>query len=130
MLLAYSLSATGTLTAETIRGLQATERQVAAEAFAGMFAGLGLRWDDVAPGEVEGVFVRGYARATSRDRALSMIDALRRLSREFPGVEVLLSGWGELPPTTLRAGAFELFGDAYDRAIAEAARPENRYRCS
>ncbi len=130
MLLAYSLSASGTLTADTIAALRRAEVQVAAEAFGGVFAGLALRWDDVVACDVDGVFVRGYARATTRDRALGLIDALRRLSREFPGVAVLLSGWGELPPTTIRAGSFEMFEEQYDRAIAEAQRPENRYRAS
>lgn len=130
MLLAYSLSASGTLTTETIAALRRLERQAAAEALQGAFASLGLRWDGVAEGEVDGVFVRGYARANSRPRAIALIDGLRRLSREFPGIAVLLSGWGDLPPTTLRAGAFEMFEAAYDRAIAEALRPENRYRCS
>ena len=128
MLLAYSLSATGTLTAETLAALKAYEVQAAAEAFKGYFAGLALRWDDVEPGEVDGAFVRGYAQVGDRDRAVATVDALRRLSREFPGVAVLVSGWGDLPPTTIRAGAFELFADTYDAALAEAARPENRYR--
>jgi hypothetical protein len=126
MLLAYTLSATGNLAAGTIAALRAAEAGIARDVFAGRFDGLGLGWDGVAPGPVDGVFVRGYARAESRPRAIAMIEALRRLSREFPGVDVLLSGWGDLPPTTIRAGGFELFAEAYERALAEH-RPDSHW---
>lgn len=130
MLLAYSLSAHGLLTADTISALSRAERQLAGEVFKGLFTGLALRWDDVTPGEVDGPFVRGYVRASTRARVVAMIDALHRLSREFPGIAVHVSGWGDLPPTTIRAGAFELFAEVYGRALADAARPENRWHCS
>ena len=114
MLLAYALSAEGQLTDATIDALRALETRLAA----GYVHDLGLQWEGVAAGPVEGVFVRGATRATSRAWALRTIDALQQLSREFPGITIHLSGWGDLPPTTLRAGAFELFTEPYARALA------------
>lgn len=115
MLLAYSLTADGLLTAETIDAIRRTEEALGAELLG--TPDLALGWHHVAPGPVEGTFVRGYAHTASRGRALALIEALRRLSREFPGVAVLVSGWGDLPMTTIRAGEFEMFADVYVRAL-------------
>lgn len=120
MLLAYTLTADGLLTAETIDAIRRTEAGLGADLLG--TPGLALGWHDVAPGPVAGAFVRGYARPATRGRALAMIEALRRLSREFPGVAVLVSGWGGLPMTTIRAGAFEMFEDVYLRALGEGDR--------
>lgn len=119
MLIAYSLFATGDLTATTIDALRSAERRIAGQELGGNFADLGFRWDDVRAGIVDGTFARGYAKATTRGRTLAMVEALRQLSREFPGVAVQFSGASDLLPTTIRAGEFEIFGEAYDRALAE-----------
>lgn len=121
MLFAYALSGETMLSAEAIAELRQVAFDLAQE---NLPAGstLDFVWDSLIPGtQADGVFLRGYQQVRTRTQALWLIHTLRRLSERFPHYRVVLSGWADLPMTEIARGEFELFADAYERALATLA---------
>ncbi len=108
MLFAYSIRwNTGSLPAELSRNLELVNRNWLPEG-----QGLAPVIDRTARA------MRGYETEVERGHMLAIVHALRELSARVPYVSVMLSGGHGLPPTTVRAGQFMLFGDAYEQALA------------
>jgi len=115
MLFAYHLSL------DTEPATQALLRDAVDELNAALLppgAGIMFLWDDVALDGPAAGALRGYAPGAERGEVLALVHALRVLSRRFPEASITLSGGFGLMPTTLRDGQFELFADAYERALA------------
>lgn len=125
MLFAYAVSGDTTLTASDIRALSAAIETIRLEHLPATL-NLGLDTHTLVPGtRVEGVFLRGYEQIVTQGEAMWMVQALRTLSARFPQYGIFLSGWGELPMTELRAGAFAMFAETYERSLGEFAAAQN-----
>jgi hypothetical protein len=80
--------------------------------------GLVFMWDDIAEDGPGAGALRGYAPGAQQGEVLALIHALRYLSRRFPEATISLSGGFGLMPTLLRDGQFEIFAEAYEKALA------------
>lgn len=115
MLFAYNL------TLDTEPATQALLRDAVDELNAALLppgAGIAFLWDDVALDGPAAGALRGYAPGAERGEVLALLHALRVLSRRFPEASISISGGYGLMPTQLRDGAFQLFAEAYEAALA------------
>lgn len=115
MLFVYAISWEGRAAGPTPQERSAvtdTLAQIAASLLTPTFS-VGL-----APPSPDAATLRGYAPVAHRADALALIESLRQLGERFSDLTIAFSGWGELPPTQIRGGQFELFRERYGRALA------------
>lgn len=115
MLFAYTISLAPS--PATLAGL----RDLVAEVNAALLPpgyGLAPLWDKVSAEGPTSEALRGYEPNVERGHLLALVHALRTLSRRAPELVISISGGHGLPPTQLREGEFEMFAEAYERALA------------
>lgn len=123
MLFAFAVTADETLSPAALAELGTVATGLAQEYLG---PGAVLSWQQPSAGPAGSVFWRGALPLEERLQVLWRVAVLRRLSQRFPGLTVMISGWKDLPPTQLRAGEFQLFGDTYEPALEALAQVEIR----
>lgn len=79
--------------------------------------GLAPLWGAIAEQGPTAGELRGYEPNIERGHMLALLHTLMQVSRRFPELTISLSGGHGLPPSQLKAGDFEMFSEAYCRAL-------------